>query len=150
VCGLVEIELLGDLRHVFIAASVDVDPKKLGAVQPLRPAWQLVEMIDLLPIEKNRAHSRIPVQQSAERMRASRARSGLGIHGHADRVRGEAEHRNASLLRYACGAYRVLRVMRLTQKQTWREVARRVANVTLVLWVAVAAVGVLLIVGVIR
>ena len=32
----------------------------------------------------------------------------------------------------------------------WREAARRVANVTLVLWAAVAAVGVLLVVSVIR
>ena len=40
--------------------------------------------------------------------------------------------------------------MQLRPKRTWREVARRVANVTLVLWAAVAAVGVLLIVGVIR
>ena len=40
--------------------------------------------------------------------------------------------------------------MRLRQKPMWREAARRVANVTLVLWAAVAVVGVLLVVSVIR
>jgi hypothetical protein len=40
--------------------------------------------------------------------------------------------------------------MQLRPKRTWRAAARRVANVTLVLWAAVAAVGVLLIVSVIR
>ena len=77
----VEIEPLGDLRHVLVAASVDVDPQKLRAVQPLRPARQLVEAIDLLPIEQDRAHPRAPVKLSAERLRLRAAWSGLGIRG---------------------------------------------------------------------
>jgi len=53
-------------------------------------------------------------------------------------------------MRNACSAYVVARLMRLRQKPSWREAARRVANLTLVLWAAVAAMGVLLVVNVIR
>ena len=53
-------------------------------------------------------------------------------------------------MRNARPAYAVARLMRLRQKPTWREAACRIANVTLVLWAAVAAVGVLLVVNVIR
>ena len=60
------------------------------------------------------------------------------------------EHRDSGPMRNACGACIVARLMQLRRKPTWRAAAQRVANVTLVLWAAVAAVGVLLVVNVIR
>jgi hypothetical protein len=53
-------------------------------------------------------------------------------------------------MRNARSAYDVARLMQRRQKPTWREAARRAANLTLVLWVAAAAVGVLLVINVIR
>ena len=67
--------------------------------------------------------------------------------GEADRDR---VHEHRTSMRNACVGYVVARLMRRRQQLTWREAARRVANVTLVLWAAVAAVGVLLVVSVIR
>ena len=53
-------------------------------------------------------------------------------------------------MRNARSPYVVARLMQRRQKPTWPEAARRIANLTLVLWAAVAALGVLLVVNVIR
>ena len=53
------------ISGALVAAPVDVDPQKLRAVQPLRPARQLVEAIDLLPIEQDRLHYPISLRVAA-------------------------------------------------------------------------------------
>jgi hypothetical protein len=52
--------------------------------------------------------------------------------------------------RYRSDGWRVQRLMRRRQNPACREAAQRMANLTLILWSALVAVGVLLVLSVVR
>jgi len=47
---ILELERIGDLRRALAATAADVGPKKLRAVQPLRPVRQILKVIDPLAV----------------------------------------------------------------------------------------------------